>query len=508
VTSKKWDERVLTFLPALACLGVYLAMAPSQITIANHGADGGDFLAAALTGGIPHPTGYPTYILLLRAFLQIPFGTAYFRGSVLSAAAAAMTVLLVSIWIARQNHYTLAGRIGSLAGGLALGFSPLFWSQAVIVEVQALHGLFVILMIWWITLLAEAGISNLKKWLILSLAFLGGLSLGNHITILFVLPVVSFSAWQAKQKGLPTRWLLAQAAAFGAGCLIYLTLPLAAGRNPPINWGNPQSLAGLWWVVSGALYQGMVFRVSPAQALDRIIEWIKLLLTQFTLPALFAVSWIFHKGESRLIRWGLAWILIIYSIFYFGYASNDAVVYLIAPWIVFAIWIGEGVTRLWQWKMPGFAFGVFASGTILFCLLARLPLAWGLVDPGRDQETGPMLKAIFAKVPTNAILYTSADEDTFPVWYGHFGSGMRSDLRVVVLSLTNFQWYRDTLRAIYPDLAYPHEDNGAKWSDLLLKLNPDRPACRSEEKSDPIGKIIIRCNGVQILESNYFENSN
>ena len=483
-------------------------MAPSQITIANNGTDGGDFLAAALTGGIPHPTGYPTYTLLLRAFEQLPISTAYFRGSLFSAISASLTVLLVSVWIARKSHYSQAGRVGSLVGGTALGFSPLFWSQAVIVEVQALQGLFVILMIWWITFLAEDGLSRFKKWSCLALALVGGLSLGNHLTILFLLPIVGLAAWQAKRIGQPPNWLLAQAAVFGAGLLIYAYLPLAASRNPPVVWGNPETVNGFWWVVSGSLYQGMVFGVSLVQAGGRIFEWGRLFLAEFTLPAMIAVLWSLRLKNAWPIRWGLVWVFLIYSVFYFSYASRDAVVYLIAPWIIASVWIGEGVARLWQWRTREFAIGVLTSGIILFCLVARVPLAWGQVDPARDRETVKMLEEAFARIPQNAILITWADEDTFPIWYSHFGLGMRPDLHVIVKSLTNFEWYRDKLRSIYPDLVFPTSSTGSNWIDLLTALNTERPACQSKLKdNDSVGKIVISCSGVIILESDYFSNN-
>ena len=61
--------------PALISGGLALALyartlAPG-LTWAHHGADGGDLLAAALTHGVPHPSGYPAYQLLLVSGLKL-----------------------------------------------------------------------------------------------------------------------------------------------------------------------------------------------------------------------------------------------------------------------------------------------------------------------------------------------------------------------------------------------------------------------------------------------------
>ena len=47
---------------------LYAATMSRGITWLNTGHDGGDFVSAARSFGVPHPTGYPTYVLLLRVF--------------------------------------------------------------------------------------------------------------------------------------------------------------------------------------------------------------------------------------------------------------------------------------------------------------------------------------------------------------------------------------------------------------------------------------------------------
>lgn len=480
-------------------------MLPGEITSANYGKDGGDFLAAALTGGVPHPTGYPTYILILRFFLGMPFGNDYFKGSLLSALAASLAVFLLSTLIAHRNKWSRAGLIGALAGGMALAFSPLFWSQAVIVEVQALQAFFICLSIWWITLLEEAGYSTLKKTGLLFIACGMGVSIGNHITIIFIFPWLVLAARKAYLNGLAGRWLAGQAIALAVGCLVYLYLPIAAQRYPPVNWGNPQSPEGFWWLISGSPYQNMLFGVSGPKILDRLGVLAKLLVEQFLLPGLLAAAaGIFLSNvNSKLFHLGLIYMFTAYCVFFVSYNSNDAIVYLIASWIAFSAWIGMGISWVWEKRFHSIPWGAGVSALLLAALLLRIPLGWSSVDPKNDTTTQQYLEIITQKAPPGALMLTVADADTFPLWYRVLGEKIRDDLRIIVLPLTQYPWYQDTLRHAYLDLKYPPEEANLAWGDKLVELNPGHPVCRSENPTGDLEKIKITCDGIELLNLDF-----
>jgi hypothetical protein len=46
----------------------------------------------------------------------------------------------------------------------------------------------------------------------------------------------------------------------------------------------------------------------------------------------------------------------------------------------------------------------------------------------------------------DAILFTNGDNDTYPLWYAQNVENIRSDIRIINLSLLGTDWYADGLR--------------------------------------------------------------
>ena len=143
---------LVTFLAALT---LYLGTMAPGLTWAHYGADGGDFAIAVALGSIPHPTGYPTYLSLASLFARLPWGDLHARLNVMSAVAAAGAVGLTT-WMTAHMRTPWQG----VLAGAALATSTLFWSQALITEVYALHAFFLTALIAW----AVRGRSGEHTW--------------------------------------------------------------------------------------------------------------------------------------------------------------------------------------------------------------------------------------------------------------------------------------------------------------------------------------------------------
>ncbi len=166
----------LLFLPvALVLLAVYGFTMPPSLTWAHWGADGGDLATAVARGRLPHPPGFPTYLLLGAAVVRLPWGDPAWRLNLLSALAAAGAAGLTAVALSP----VVSSHAVAVAAGLSLGLAPLFWSQALITEVYAPAALLSAAVL----LLA---LHPAPAW---PRGLLWGLGVGVHPTLLFLAPL-------------------------------------------------------------------------------------------------------------------------------------------------------------------------------------------------------------------------------------------------------------------------------------------------------------------------------
>ncbi|TGE22075.1 DUF2723 domain-containing protein [Hymenobacter aquaticus] len=116
----------------------------------------------------------------------------------------------------------------------------------------------------------------------------------------------------------------------------------------------------------------------------------------------------------------------------------------------FAIWIGLGVLGLADLlKAVLKADGARAVAATLIGLLAPgLMVAQGWDDHDRSDRYNSVdsAKNLLNSCAPNAILFTNGDNDTFPLWYAQEVEGVRTDVRVAVLSYLNTDWYIEQMK--------------------------------------------------------------
>ena len=129
---------IIVLTGAVTLIVYILTLAPG-ITWSHWGADGGDFLVAVYQGKLPHPPGFPLYLIIGRLMLLVPVGSVPWRMNMLSAIMASGSVFL-TVWTLREKGLSMWSAV---AAGFTLGFAPLFWSQALITEVYTSAAFFV-----------------------------------------------------------------------------------------------------------------------------------------------------------------------------------------------------------------------------------------------------------------------------------------------------------------------------------------------------------------------------
>lgn len=130
-----------------------------------------------------------------------------------------------------------------------------------------------------------------------------------------------------------------------------------------------------------------------------------------------------------------------------------------ASFYAYSIWIGFGVialVELLRKYMNAKTAGILATAASL--VVPGLMAAEGWDDHNRSQRTMARDFAInyLNSCAPNAILFTNGDNDTFPLWYAQEVEGIRTDVRVVNLSLLQTDWYIDQMRrAAYESAPVP-----------------------------------------------------
>jgi hypothetical protein len=124
---------------------------------------------------------------------------------------------------------------------------------------------------------------------------------------------------------------------------------------------------------------------------------------------------------------------------------------LVGSFMVFTIWIGFGVIALWNIFREKLNLNTNVSAIGAIALVLSAPLIMGFEnwdDHNRGEHKGSRDYAInfLESCEKNAIIFTHGDNDTYPLWYVQEVEGIRTDVRVVNLSLLAVDWYIDQLR--------------------------------------------------------------
>ncbi|MCP4418170.1 MAG: DUF2723 domain-containing protein [Chloroflexi bacterium] len=407
-------------LPPLAVflltLLLYGITAVPDLTWAFGSGDGGELIVAAVSGGIPHPPGYPTYLLLGKLVALVPLQPIAYRFNLFSAVCGAIAASFCS---ATAKHLGLQGWLATLPG-LMLAFVPLVWQQAVITEVYALNLMFVALFLW----------SLLGKRPFWMTGLLLGLSLTTHLTSAFLLPLALLLLPQKGYKQFAFGTLL--------GLIPFLLLPWLAQADSPVLWGDLDTVAGWWWLVSAQIYQPNQFSLPQEQMASRLATWASVWLRQFLLVGWLLLFWSGWQEKRRKVWLGLVGTAIIYLLYAFFYNTTDALVLTLPAWLLLSLALVAAYKWLGYWA--------------ILLPFASILLNFNLIIDADIDNIRPFAEQILNSSPPNAILITSGDPDIFALWYFHHAEGQREDLIVVDKLLFAFDWYRAQLQILHPTL--------------------------------------------------------
>ncbi|MEL7426831.1 MAG: DUF2723 domain-containing protein, partial [Bacteroidota bacterium] len=215
----------------------------------------------------------------------------------------------------------------------------------------------------------------------------------------------------------------------------------------------------------------------------------------YMLPFLFGLLGLFwHSSKRPNDFMGLLALFIITGIGIIVYSNQPPNEprerdYVLAGSIfTYCIWIGMAVPALFQTLVSSLGSSRMVSALGAGALVLIAPLLMGFQnfdDHSRADHSGARDYAsnFLNSLEEDAIIFTYGDNDTYPLWYAQEVENIRTDVRVVNLSLIAVDWYIDLLRRKVNDsdpikMTIPREQLRGKLRNQVFYFNQsgqDRP---------------------------------
>jgi hypothetical protein len=176
----------------------------------------------------------------------------------------------------------------------------------------------------------------------------------------------------------------------------------------------------------------------------------------FMLPLIFGlIGMFFNYKRSQRVFGVIVMLFILTGVALVVYLNSPPVEprerdYIYAgSYYAFAIWIGLGVLAIGQF-LYNYLKNSKTAAIVATALGLMVPVImavenWDDHDRSNRYFSVDSAKNFLNSCAPNAILFTGGDNDTFPLWYSQEVEGTRTDMRVIVLSYFNTDWYIDQM---------------------------------------------------------------
>ena len=146
----------------------------------------------------------------------------------------------------------------------------------------------------------------------------------------------------------------------------------------------------------------------------------------------------------------------------------------------YAIWLSIGILALWELAIKMIKKPLISP--LMIVITTSVPFLMGYQNWDDHDRSGRYIAVDYAQnllnsCAPNAILFTNGDNDTFPLWYAQEVEGIRTDVRIVCLSLLNTSWYIRQMRDnwIHESPPLPISFSDSEIDQMSSSLTPFTP---------------------------------
>jgi hypothetical protein len=395
------------------------------------------FILASFDMGTAHSPGYPLYILLTQPFHWLPVSSVALKVHLANAFAATLLVAVLAMSLVR---YCDVPRHFAATATLCLGFSALFWSQALIAEVYMLNALLFIL-IFFSCLRISIDENHFARRVCL-LGFMFGLSLSNHWPLtLLVSPVYLVLVWPVltrMMKHFPHALL-----GLLIGLLPYLWMYFRS-RDPVFShMGHFASMDDFFYFVSREVYseadnQPLASWHDKALYIrffsDQFMSQYSVAATMFILVG-FVTQW-FTLAKRICIALSLTLSLPIALTLLLGFTytrleTASISVFPLPLYVASAVWLALGLTFTAKYIATKFK----ASGILMHALSLALIVSTSYSNYKQTNLNGNQwavnhARTVLNEIPADTNLFVMDDWLMALIVYLHKIEGVRSDVTV------------------------------------------------------------------------------
>ncbi len=395
--------------------------------------DSGEIATAVYSLGIPHPPGYPLYLITSKLFSFVPIKSIIFRTNLFSLIFSLLSLLLlIKIIYEYQKNFYIA-----LFTSFLFGISRTFWSQSIITEVYTFNIFLVLLFLIY----ALKILSNFKH--IKFIYFLTGLLIISHYSnALVIIPVWILILYKYHWKTMYPKYSLW----FFLPLTLFFYLMIRSISNPLIDWGNPENLHNLVRHILRLSFGSMISK-APRTIITFINQFklfLKISSMELGTPVGITVLILSILGLKKFKKQeGLLFILLLFftsvgTILILNFKVDEESlfinrVFFLQFFLIIMIPFAKGIYSLKKLSIP----------TILTLIIIVFFINVKYNNRSSYNFTLEYNRNLLKSASPNATIFVAKDFTTFPLLYLTKVEYIRPDIKL-------YDWFGNVFEQIFP----------------------------------------------------------